>query len=150
VTKFGGKTTRRGPLAKARSRRPLRITSDEKPVDKHGRALVPVAPTGRTSAKGDRTGLRTPAPHDAHLSRYADGSIHTMRLDAERDPETGRLNGVKISACRGCGHIRQVSAVTLLCGVRSCREMRQRRYQQRTLRRRAADWRARKAAEAEA
>lgn len=36
------------------------------------------------------------------------------------DHETGKLMGIKITACRACGHVRQVSVMTGLCGRGSC------------------------------
>lgn len=124
MTKFGGKSTRRGPLAQARKRGP-----------------VPVPLTGRTSVKGDRSGLKPPAPRDAHLRRYHDGSLNTKPLMVERDKFTGRLSGIKIAPCRGCGHTRAVQVATGLCSIASCARRRILVHQREVQRRRARDCR---------
>lgn len=147
MSKYGGKTNRSMSRV-TRARKPQRVVASVPEDAKSTMAgdFSPVLVTGRTTPKGDRSGLRAKGPRDIHLGKRKDNSIHTIEPEGSRDPETGRILGVKIAPCRGCGHVRRVQVATGLCGVRSCRSMRQRRYQKRTLAKRATDWREMKEA----
>lgn len=125
---------------RTRARKPYRIVAD---VPAHADDTVrPVELTGRTTAKGDRSGLRSASPRAVTLANQRDGSHNTQRIGAVRDPETGRMLGVKIGPCRACGHVRQISVALGLCGTKSCRDRRQRQFDKRLARRRAEEWMA--------
>lgn len=76
----------------------------------------------------------------------ADNSHNNVVPEHERDPYTGQVKGLRISACRACGHSKIVSAVTGLCGTQTCIKRRRRKYAER--RKQRAEAAARTKAEA--
>lgn len=122
----------------ARRRRPARITTVTSPVDKFNQPLTPVAVTGRTTAHGDRTGLKVPRPSMEIGTKT--GADKTVLPVHSRSPETGRIAGARIGPCTACGHTRMISNVTRLCGVASCVKARQARFDRRALTKRGKRW----------
>lgn len=96
------------------------------------------APTKRTSARGDRSGLHRPAPAVVMAARK-NGAEHTKTPQGSKNA-LGQLVGVKLAPCAACGHVRVVDKVIQLCGVRSCVSRRQRNYEIRNERRKAQQW----------
>lgn len=78
------------------------------------------------------------------LKKKKDGSDNTIEPVGTRDPATGRIMGVKIGACRACGKVKRIQVATGLCGLKSCRTVREKRAKRALDRQRADEWLAEK------
>jgi hypothetical protein len=123
--------------AAARKRPPTRV-SDQPLQSKTGRPVIAIPVTSRTTSKGDRTGLKVPNP-TVEFPRK-NGAEHTILPAHERKPETGLIVGARLGPCKACGHTRMSANATRLCGVRSCLEARQVRFNKRRWVREGVGW----------